>query len=535
VLRDAADLLHDLLGRVVVREPDDERQVRHGRQWLSGLHDNRSHLQRDGVRLHRRTLRLRRKLRRRQRPRALRERRRHVPGLHRGHVQGPDLPGRELRDDRCAAQDRVSRRTLRQERQLLHGLPRRWQQLPDGRSEQPVRQERAGLHELHELVLQQHLLHEPGGLRQRELPAVRGALVCLVLAACSSETGIVVAVSGSSVDELAFQVGVSDGADYVLDASASGQTRDVRGRDLRLDPYELLLREGDESKPVAMTVRVLVLGARGGKQVSFALLEPPQAFVRGEVLRRALLLQETAADAGKLGKCYQARVAQKSYRLIAADDRDCDGVSPAEGDCADADAAVRPGAKEICDGKDNDCDPKTQFVGSEICYATAGSRCHQGLRSCDESKGQGKLGPCSADESGPLAAEAYCRAQKSCESAPSPAECVAGKVTPVLFGCKAVVHESKLCGGSATVELGGTPPPSCVWALISDGGWPLALAGAGCKASLTVAGGGAPPATGTAVIELVTGTDTSRVARVAIEASPATSCGDTPFACYKTK
>lgn len=38
------------------------------------------------------------------------------------------------------------------------------------------------------------------------------------------------------------------------------------------------------------------------------------------------------------------------------EDADADGVSECNGDCNDASASVRPGATEICDGLDNDCD-----------------------------------------------------------------------------------------------------------------------------------------------------------------------------------
>lgn len=37
-------------------------------------------------------------------------------------------------------------------------------------------------------------------------------------------------------------------------------------------------------------------------------------------------------------------------------DNDKDGFTPADGDCDDGNAATYPGAKEICDGRDNDCD-----------------------------------------------------------------------------------------------------------------------------------------------------------------------------------
>ena len=37
-------------------------------------------------------------------------------------------------------------------------------------------------------------------------------------------------------------------------------------------------------------------------------------------------------------------------------DLDGDGFTTEDGDCDDADAAIRPGADEVCDGVDNDCD-----------------------------------------------------------------------------------------------------------------------------------------------------------------------------------
>lgn len=45
-------------------------------------------------------------------------------------------------------------------------------------------------------------------------------------------------------------------------------------------------------------------------------------------------------------------------------DGDGDGVDPRDGDCDDADADVFPGAVEVCDGNDDDCDGTTDGPGS---------------------------------------------------------------------------------------------------------------------------------------------------------------------------
>src|SRR5258706_5184936 len=44
-------------------------------------------------------------------------------------------------------------------------------------------------------------------------------------------------------------------------------------------------------------------------------------------------------------------------------DSDEDGLSPAQGDCNDNDATIYPGATELCDGKDHDCNG----VADDIC------------------------------------------------------------------------------------------------------------------------------------------------------------------------
>ncbi len=53
-------------------------------------------------------------------------------------------------------------------------------------------------------------------------------------------------------------------------------------------------------------------------------------------------------------------------------DDDHDGLAECEGDCDDTDAAVNPGAEEVCDGIDNDCDGEADgadATGAQVYYA----------------------------------------------------------------------------------------------------------------------------------------------------------------------
>ena len=71
-----------------------------------------------------------------------------------------------------------------------------------------------------------------------------------------------------------------------------------------------------------------------------------------------------------------------------APDDDGDGLNECEGDCDDNDPAVRPGRTEVCDGKDNDCSAATQDTSlRRSCYTgPAGTRdvglCRGGEEAC---------------------------------------------------------------------------------------------------------------------------------------------------------
>ena len=58
--------------------------------------------------------------------------------------------------------------------------------------------------------------------------------------------------------------------------------------------------------------------------------------------------------------CYQSVVVPPVFT-----DRDGDGVALEDGDCDDADPDVHPGAPELCDALDNDCNPDTLYEGGE--------------------------------------------------------------------------------------------------------------------------------------------------------------------------
>jgi N-acetylneuraminic acid mutarotase len=70
-------------------------------------------------------------------------------------------------------------------------------------------------------------------------------------------------------------------------------------------------------------------------------------------------------------------------RYVALDDPDddADGSTACGGDCDDADAATHPGAEELCDGKDNDCDglvPPAETDADGDGYMACGGDCNDG-------------------------------------------------------------------------------------------------------------------------------------------------------------
>ncbi|MFO0631209.1 MAG: putative metal-binding motif-containing protein, partial [Polyangiales bacterium] len=91
-----------------------------------------------------------------------------------------------------------------------------------------------------------------------------------------------------------------------------------------------------------------------------------------------------------------------------ADDDGFDAVMCGGPDCDDARASVHPGAPELCNGRDDDCDAMTDEAGAALCslaFATAACRagacgvatCSSGYGDCDGVGSNGCESPLSAD------------------------------------------------------------------------------------------------------------------------------------------
>jgi len=366
--------------------------------------------------------------------------------------------------------------------------------------------------------------------------------VALGLIGCKADTGLIVAVSGQTVEELEFQVALNRGDQYVIDASVSSERRPVAGRDLTSHPYELLLREEataeDASPP---TVRVLVLGYQAGKLGAFALMEPPQVMLRGELLRRTLVLAPigSPAAAGPTGKgCYAAQVSGKVYVLVADDDRDCDGYRPADtpADCSDADATVNPGAREVCDGKDDNCDGR-YAPPTELCYSKdTGGVCREGSRACTEGPGGGGLGPdCPVSEGSPAAKGLQCLVYEGCFKQTAPLLCLSSRLPTQTYACTIeLVEEKGTCAGSRDLQ----PPftgKGCVWSLVDAAGLPISLQPptSGCATKIVVAAGSSSTS-GMLQLEYQD-PENKRGAFVAVQVSgkQVKACSSQPFSCTK--
>jgi hypothetical protein len=117
----------------------------------------------------------------------------------------------------------------------------------------------------------------------------------------------------------------------------------------------------------------------------------------------------------------------------------CVAPDPALRDCADDDRLRHPGAPELCNGVDDDCDGVLGEV-VQACYlrATAadGGRCRLGRATCIEAPGEVELGACTAGENSPLVPMVFCDAWPLCQDSPDPERCVHDLVQSYELACR---------------------------------------------------------------------------------------------------
>lgn len=353
-------------------------------------------------------------------------------------------------------------------------------------------------------------------------------LLLVALVGCGDE-GILIAVSGDDVDALRFHVGIQDGQSFVLDQGVSGLRVDVAGRRLRVNPYELMLEQQSQGD---MSLRVFVLGLRRENNAdtiySFGLTEPPQSFIAGEVVRRAIALQtySSSRSVAKIGSCYRMRVEDKVFTVVPNDDRDCDG-SATPADCNDADSDIHPGTPEYCDGKDNNCDGK-KAEAKVPCFAADGDTCRAGQRGCDEATGGGLAAECiGAGDPVPMT---FCQAYIDC-GAKDPQRC-ANSVTPRRRSCKLEQKPGGVSCGIGKIKLERPYwTDKCKWRIVSTGGFTASIADpAACTTELSIKAI-EPGATGPVVVEFFNDGKATTVWEYAITMVDADPCSENPLTC----
>jgi hypothetical protein len=135
------------------------------------------------------------------------------------------------------------------------------------------------------------------------------------------------------------------------------------------------------------------------------------------------------------------------------DDIDGDGYSICNGDCDDSNPAINPGAQEVCDGLDNDCNGQTdEYLGMTICGV---GQCQRTVSNCVDGQSQ---------------------------------ECTPGTPSPEVCNlldddCDGVVDEGAICSNGGECIAGqcigncipnpcDTPPPLCSDNILTTYGGP---------------------------------------------------------------
>jgi hypothetical protein len=132
-------------------------------------------------------------------------------------------------------------------------------------------------------------------------------------------------------------------------------------------------------------------------------------------------------------------------------------------DCNDMNAFVHPGQREVCDGLDDNCDG-VRAGSSEFCFVNAG-QCLVGQRSCNDDVPPGFTSACQPGSD--VAPPAYCSAYASCDAMTSRLDklaCTAEAVPARLLVCELAFTATGLCPGAQYLLPGPMTGP-CTWTL----------------------------------------------------------------------
>lgn len=156
---------------------------------------------------------------------------------------------------------------------------------------------------------------------------------------------------------------------------------------------------------------------------------------------------------------------------------ECGSVpDPDKADCDATLSEVYPGAPELCDGLDNDCNPDTIFPYHQYCYVSEGpdDRCHVGEQWCDDIDGTFFEECQPLNNSEPyVASPRSCPAYEMCSGRYDPFEC-ANRFVYSETECTLVAvvnaNESYLCpGAQAAAPYMGDENFECIWRLLGEG------------------------------------------------------------------
>jgi hypothetical protein len=144
-------------------------------------------------------------------------------------------------------------------------------------------------------------------------------------------------------------------------------------------------------------------------------------------------------------------------------------------DCDPDDASIFPGAPELCDDLDNDCDGQFSDMMASCYVASGESDCYAGLMNCTENGNGGPLWS-SCTESAERAPLAYCGIWDYCRLAPDPDVCMNHNLQYYSMGCDMHGWEGywEPCGGTWErpiyyLPFGFSGNAGCKWHILLDG------------------------------------------------------------------